>query len=480
LVRLVVGANDAGATAHLEALKERLKAIGRQVETAHANVDDKQAQLTLERLAIKLDRVGRKTEGKVSIEGIARSIVELDALDLALDRVGRKVSGGARGGIIGGISGLFSGLSQSLGQLPGILGQIGSQGPVGAAALGAMAAAAAALVVSLGPLAVSLGLVAAGIAGFAAIAVPELTKVWSAVSKGGKALKALDPQERALAGPIRSLQAEFGKLQKAVQPEVLRAFASGLGILKSLMPALRPLIVAAGKAIDQFLGSIEKWLRSPSGQKFIKWLSTEGPMAMRAFGNAIWRLTRDFGSAMETIFKVGQAVDRTLVANWRMLQTAWVNAWHAIYQTFGAISGFFHSIASAVGSTVDWIVGKVGELTSALSSINGALGGIPGKVLGFLGFQAGGLTAAGGGVRNGLTLVGEHGPELLRLPPSTQVYNNGQTQAMLGGQGGQQQIVIEFHAHGNALSQEFFTQLAAGIRIRGGNPQIITRKAILT
>ncbi len=37
-----------------------------------------------------------------------------------------------------------------------------------------------------------------------------------------------------------------------------------------LMPALKPLLKAAGNAADYFLNQIDKWLKSPSGQKFIK------------------------------------------------------------------------------------------------------------------------------------------------------------------------------------------------------------------
>jgi len=40
--------------------------------------------------------------------------------------------------------------------------------------------------------------------------------------------------------------------------------------------------------------------------------------------------------------------------------------------------------------------------------------------------------AAGGGIRNGMTLVGEAGPELVSLPVGSTVHGNPDTQRMMG------------------------------------------------
>ena len=42
-------------------------------------------------------------------------------------------------------------------------------------------------------------------------------------------------------------------------------------------------------------------------------------------------------------------------------------------------------------------------------------------------------TAATGGLRSGMTLVGEQGPELVRLPTGSRVFSNNQTRGMMGG-----------------------------------------------
>jgi hypothetical protein len=53
------------------------------------------------------------------------------------------------------------------------------------------------------------------------------------------------------------------------------------------------------------------------------------------------------------------------------------------------------------------------------------------------GMAHGGIVGAqGGGPRSGLTMVGEHGRELLKLAPGTQVHSNPDTERMLAGRGG--------------------------------------------
>lgn len=66
----------------------------------------------------------------------------------------------------------------------------------------------------------------------------------------------------------------------------------------------------------------------------------------------------------------------------------------------------------------------------------------------------GGITgAAGGGPRGDMTLVGENGPELVDLPPGTQVHSNPDTERILSGQMNQalqparEPMVLEFHVH---------------------------------
>lgn len=84
----------------------------------------------------------------------------------------------------------------------------------------------------------------------------------------------------------------------------------------------------------------------------------------------------------------------------------------------------------------------------------------------FKGFAHGGIVgAASGGVRSNMTLVGEHGPELLALPPGTPVQSNPDTERILSsafGANGSTQVIIS--GDSSALGQFWNTYLAPIVR----------------
>lgn len=81
--------------------------------------------------------------------------------------------------------------------------------------------------------------------------------------------------------------------------------------------------------------------------------------------------------------------------------------------------------------------------------------------------------AASGGMRGEMTMVGEYGPELVDLPPGSQVHSNPDTQRMLGGgAGGQLEVVITFDPSGAPQVMSGILQgLRAEVRAQGGNVQ---------
>jgi len=115
------------------------------------------------------------------------------------------------------------------------VGTLLSQIPVGSVALWAALAAAIALVgTALAPVAAALIPVTAGFAGLAFVAKSVLAPVFSTLTLSGKqytaALKALDPAQRQAVRAAEPLRDQFAKLSKAVQPEILKAFATGIKI----------------------------------------------------------------------------------------------------------------------------------------------------------------------------------------------------------------------------------------------------------
>jgi hypothetical protein len=461
---------------------------------------------------------------KISVEGAAAAELKMHALELSLDKLNDRVRGGvplvdhlqgafsklAEGW---GSSGIFGklltpihmvwdglrGLVQAAGQvviaflqggLKGAAGSLGEALATGgqsalamAAGLGVLTVVVAGLGIVLGPFLATLTLATAAFGIFAVAGVSSIGKVLSAqqayqqaqqqfdkaTTHAGRvaALKAekqategLTEGQRRLLPMLSELQKSFSQLQKAVQPEVTRAFGTALTILRQVMPTIIPLAKDAGKAVDGFLNSIRQWLNSAAGQKFIEWMQTEGPVAIRTFGRVMWDVIQGVGKTLHFMYDVGM----TFLGQWKRI---WHDAAEAIddarrfidtdtsaqrqalrdlaatgHWLAGAWKTVWNTVKSSIQDAYNFIAGIVSKIEGALSGLGSAAGGLPGKILGSLvsglGFASGGVvgTAASGGPRAGWTLVGEMGPELVRIPPGSQVLNNAATAAMFGGGGG--------------------------------------------
>lgn len=104
----------------------------------------------------------------------------------------------------------------------------------------------------------------------------------------------------------------------------------------------------------------------------------------------------------------------------------------------GAASGMFQGIADAFKGPLNTIIGWWNGISFTLPTINipsadiPGLGSIGGGSIGGQTFSTPNIPAlARGGVADGLSLVGELGPELVDFPPGSRVHSNRRTEAML-------------------------------------------------
>jgi len=82
--------------------------------------------------------------------------------------------------------------------------------------------------------------------------------------------------------------------------------------------------------------------------------------------------------------------------------------------------------------------------------------------------------ATGGISPGGLTLVGEQGPELVRLPSGASVSSNPDTRQMLGSGGPPSgPIVLELRSSGQRVDDMLVELLRSAIRVRGGDVQVV-------
>ena len=100
-----------------------------------------------------------------------------------------------------------------------------------------------------------------------------------------------------------------------------------------------------------------------------------------------------------------------------------------------------------------------------------AAGGVTNAIR-YGGFASGGIVghAASGGMRNGLTVVGELGPELVRLPQGSQVYPTGVTPgyANQGGGWGSMSITLSTQGGRSVFDQFMAEWIRNFVRVKGG------------
>jgi hypothetical protein len=73
-----------------------------------------------------------------------------------------------------------------------------------------------------------------------------------------------------------------------------------------------------------------------------------------------------------------------------------------------------------------------------------------------------------------MTLVGEGGPELVDLPPGSNVKPAGTTKAMLSNSGNSDnRTILEIHSGGTKVDDLLVELLQKAVRVRGGDVQLV-------
>jgi hypothetical protein len=175
-----------------------------------------------------------------------------------------------------------------------------------------------------------------------------------------------------------------------------------------------------------------------------------------------------------------QAAGRAAMAAFRAAASAVASAGRRIAAVWGAVkrsasaavdgirdafSGAYHAIVDPIANAISWATGALGRLSDRIGSV---VGSIPG-------FAAGGIVgqAASGGVRSGLTWVGERGPELVRLPAGARVHSAGDSARMASVAGGGGPTVLEIRSGGSKLDDFLLEILRKAVRVRGGDVQLV-------
>ncbi len=282
----------------------------------------------------------------------------------------------------------------------------------------------------------------------------------------------------------------FGFIQKnapivaGILKGLMLALAPVINKVKQVMTIFIPLIVQIKDAIMTGLVPAFKELWEKHGAEIIKMLKILGVIiGVYIVANLAILLGAIYGiikvitwlvKAFTAVSSAGKWVTNTLVFLFSKLPAkiwGWIKG---IPEVFGKVWEQVNTgVGNAIHSIVQWfkdLPGKVADAVKGLGSsigdnIKGALGGI-----GIPGF-ASGVQNFGGG----LAVVGEQGPELVRLPKGTDVYSNAQSKNMVSGSA--------VHIHMDGVFVRSKTELAdmiiegidaANMRLKGaGKPQIV-------
>jgi phage-related minor tail protein len=172
--------------------------------------------------------------------------------------------------------------------------------------------------------------------------------------------------------------------------------------------------------------------------------------AIAAWWNGLWQGIGDFvmsiwnwivafvttyiGMVQLIIATVGAAIASVWTGIWDGISSFLANIWTGIITTIQTIQGIFGDVFGAVAGivqgafegVVDIIVGIVNSIISVINNIIDSINGVAGAVGGAIGIDISipniPMLAKGGTItRAGSVIVGENGPEMLRLPAGAQV-----------------------------------------------------------
>lgn len=222
------------------------------------------------------------------------------------------------------------------------------------------------------------------------------------------------------------------------------AIAAGISLLLPYFPmlwaAVEPVFTAITKTITDFIVK-----HIPAFQAFwdvVKGIFTFALGFIKGFIETTWtgiaQFFKGIWEIITGIFKIGLGLIEIIFGVFQGIFTGnWNKAWGTIKLGFedvvSGLGSFFKGIFDAImGYFKTWVNGFVGLVNGIISGINGVMDKIPGAK----GVQIPLIPHLASGIENfsgGMALVGEQGPELVRLPRGSDVVPADQTAKMMGG-----------------------------------------------
>ncbi|MFB5192651.1 phage tail protein [Alicyclobacillus fastidiosus] len=340
--RIAIKIDDADAELKLDQLKQKEDELRRQLISI--DVNDTDAKAKVDDILAKLEMI-RNATVRIDVKD-ATSIAEIQALMGELDRLEARILEVNRTPVSPGM---------------GSTGGAGAPGTRGAAAdanaaNGLLGATIMAFLPAVTPLATEgagalMGLAGAfaaagaGMTGFGVAATGVLKPVFTALSnltaaqqaynsattsaarktaiqQEKAALDGLTSSQRQAAEATLQFEGAFKSFANSFQSPVLTAYTEALKAAENIMQDMRPVISAAGTAIDGLLKQFDQFTAGSQFKQFMNWLAKETGPAIKSFGETAGNVFKGFMSLLEDFTPAIKPVENGLVnmtasfANW--------------------------------------------------------------------------------------------------------------------------------------------------------------------
>ncbi len=281
-----------------------------------------------------------------------------------------------------------------------------------------------------------------------------------------------------LVGVLRQITPMLNHLGEVLGPVAEQIGRGIIGFLQNALPGILRAIEKSAPIL-RMLGDKLPMLGDSLGRFFDR-MGDGAPQAAIFFGDlleGIGLVIRGFGWLIETLTNLYLGARTVFVGiTWLLGQVL-----HAAAESFGWIPGIGDKLKEADGKfqtffkkldeglkqdrNVDISIRfKVFGTAAASAAVRTA------TLLHNLGYAHGGIVgAATGGLHGGLRMVGEHGPELVELPPGTRVNSNADTERIMGsGGGGIPAIIVQLAVDGRVLAEQMIEPTRELVRQLGG------------
>lgn len=248
----------------------------------------------------------------------------------------------------------------------------------------------------------------------------------------------------------------------------------GLGMLEPLKPVMddvisfidsaTPGMLAIGQAITGGLATGIGWIQEqmPTLAPVFSSVFTTIQGVVQTVAPVIGQLIQSLGPIFSALMPIVQTVFSAIglaVQTAAPIVSNLIQMWSPIFANVGSALTSLSTIFSSVFSGIMKVVKKAYNFVKPLiEGIGGAVSGISGAVssgLGWIASKMSGSKKNATGTKyfsGGLSLVGEHGPEIVQMPRGSKVYTNRESQNMLSGGSGGNNFTININ--GNNMSAD--------------------------